>query len=96
MELFLQKLTSYLVDSTDQNIIEKTSKLINRCDKSEFDFTLPSSSKIELWEKCAGPNGQGLSFDGLINLERSNCDARLIENSTLRISAVPVIDNNTF
>ena len=96
MEVFLQKLTAYLIDSKDPSIIEKTSKLINRCDKSEFDFTLPCSSEIELWKKCAGPKGQGLSFDGLINLERSNCEPRSIENSTLPISAVQVIDNNIF
>ena len=70
MESFNKQLAIYLVGTSQENIVKPASKLINKCQKSDFDITFPSASKIDLWRKCTNKKEPELSFEGLLKIEQ--------------------------
>ena len=69
MESFIQDLVFYLTGYSNDQVVEKTSRLINKCVSTEFDFTFPSANKLVIWQKCTNQSGNEPSFKGLLRLE---------------------------
>jgi len=95
MEIFRKDLITYICGySEDQSVIERTSRLISKSERRDFDFSLPGAFKINIWKKCAGIKGKDLSFDGLIHLEQQPINCGFSKGFIWPISAVQSINNN--
>lgn len=97
MELFHQDLITYICGNVEhQSDFERTSRLINKSEKSDFDFNFPGPSKINIWKKCASIDGKEPSFEGLINLNQEPSNVDFSKSFIWPISAVRSIDSNIF
>jgi len=72
MESFFKSLTNYLLGTSEELIVQRAGKLINKCENQEFDITFPSASKLDIWKKCIGKHENEIRFDGLMKVEQDS------------------------
>ena len=97
MESFNRDLINYLLgDSQEHSVIEKASRLINKCEKCAFDLSFPSATKLDIWKMCAGKGRKEPSFNGLLEIEQEPHDCSFSKDFIWPISLVQIIDNNVF
>jgi hypothetical protein len=97
MEIFKENLISYIAGGPqEESVVERTSRLINKSEKSDFDFTFPGASKKDTWEKCFGKEGKKCSFDGLFKIEQEPNDPGFSNSFIWPISEIQVNNDLVF
>ena len=94
MESFIRDLVFYLTGYSNDQVVEKTSRLINKCVSTEFDFTFPSANKLVIWQKCTNQSGNEPSFKGLLRLENQCHDYSFSKEFQWPISLIQIKGDN--
>ena len=97
MDIFKENIISYIAGSSqEESVVKRASRLINKCENSDFDCTFPGTSKIEIWEKCFGKEGKESAFNGLLKIEQDPNDPGFSNSFIWPISEIQINNNHVF